>query len=72
MCADDGLRIDQLNVEMHISRSGPTVRQLYHTFSQALTCGLVLFYKEPNVWTTAPRHCMEFAFVSLEHAMKTH
>ena len=71
MCEHDGLRIDVLNVELHLfSGRVPEARAVHAAFRRALACGLVLHHKEMNPWGCQGTLCGEFSWVSLAHARR--
>lgn len=75
LCAAGHLTIAQLNVEVHAApawfrHSFRTYHELYAAFSEALSCGLMLHHKERNLWGCAESQCMEYAWVSLDHARR--
>ena len=70
------LHVSQLNVEMHAApkwypHAFRTVGELYGAMLRhALACGLLLHHKERNQWGCPAGECMEYAWVSLEHAKR--
>jgi hypothetical protein len=69
MCAQGLLSIDQLNVELHL-KHGQEMADLYWFFESSLKCNLWLHHKEPNVVGCQGRSCVEFSFVSVDHARR--
>ena len=69
MCERGELRIDQLNVELHL-KHGQVMADIYWLFESALKCKLLLHHKEPNVEGCKGRTCIEYAWVSVEHARR--
>lgn len=76
LCSAGKLQVEQLNVELHPwpdwygGRTFRDVRQLFASFTDALSCGLVLHHKERNLWGCPKSQCMEFSWVSLRHARR--
>uniref|UniRef100_A0A7S4C7L1 Methyltransferase domain-containing protein n=1 Tax=Chrysotila carterae TaxID=13221 RepID=A0A7S4C7L1_CHRCT len=67
-----GRKVGQLLVEIH--KSPPALFASYletaRVFAILYTCGLMIFYKEPNVWGCDGWRCMEFSFISASHAFR--
>ena len=69
LCAQGLLRIDQLNVELHI-KEGNRMADLYWMFESALKCKLWLHHKEPNIAGCGGIKCIEYSWVSADHAYR--
>lgn len=69
LCASHQVTIDQLNVELHITRN-LTLNKVYDLFNHARTCGLLLHHKERNAWGCRGITCVEFSWISLQFAAK--
>ena len=78
MCREGQLSIDVMTVEMHVGlaiKSGDreryTLRDLRDAFENASDCNLMLHHKERNAWGCDGYVCVEYSFVSVEHARRT-
>ena len=75
LCSEGDLTISQLNVELHAwprwyRHSFKHYQELYAVFDQALSCNLMLHHKEHNSWGCPESQCMEFSWVSIQHARR--
>ena len=69
MCERGVLRIDQLNVELHL-KHGQMMADIYWFFESALKCNLWLHHKEPNVVGCQGHGCIEYSWVSADFARR--
>lgn len=46
------------------------LRELYITFTEAISCNLLLHHKERNLWGCPNSECIEYAWVSIQHARR--
>lgn len=81
-CAKKELQIDQLIIELHVTKTkriqtqktktiiNITQQQINMFFQGARSCGLLLFHKERNHWGCRGWQCVEFSFIHYSAACR--